>query len=962
MAQGITALLWASGALLPGVSGAQAPAPEPQPPAGAPAAPAAPTPVTPPAPPAPMPAEPVPAAPPAPEAPPVADAPPPLGEPAPVAPVADVLSPDAGDTGETAEIVVTLDRRAKNLQDYSGTAAAFVESQLATLGVQNVKALSVMVPGLQIGTQESGTTIFIRGIGSDNNTELGDPAVALHVDGVYMPRARGFGSMFFDLERVEVNSGPQGTLRGRNAVGGTINVVTRQPHLTDFQANAEATFGTYSLRAYQGMVNLPIISNHLALRVAARSEVHDPHWENAGPLYDLRAPQDQNDYGMRATLKYQPSSAFSLTVAYDLTHEGGTGTVGANYQAALTRTAADGSLVPFDPNEVEDPRRVFMRGLQPSLDMDHQGVRASANVDAGAVLFEATASYRWLDYTQFSAPTNSVAVVPGLDIASLPTDIYGPSNQWHLTSDSWIGELRAYAPDSERLRWSVGGFYFYEDQGTFLGQNNDPVTGSLGGEFNHPHTIGWSMAGYADATFDVADDFRVLGGARITRDHKDRKNGFWGQWTGLPPANLPDLASNATAGRFGTEGFLYKGLDRPTYTRATDAGVDERVNLFLDGIASFGARDQVPIALCNDPAAPEPGQPQQPRIQPNAEGNLRCTNGTREQLANGTSIFNWVPQNGEVNNTFFDWRVGAEYDLHKDNLLYATLSTGHKAAGFNDTQYFPDLAEPLVTPKYGPESVYSLELGSKNLLIDRKLRLNASAFYFAYTGMQFQTIITIGQDDDPNDNTVPPTSAVRQNAKKRTDVFGLDADATYSLPAGLQAGLHVLLMDARFADGTIVNDNRLNFGAGDASVDLGGNWLPRASAFTLNYTLSQLIYTVAGSFDWMLQGQTRGTHYMTVFNGDGTRLVKPGPGFDLDNANYQVAQDQVQRLTDVVPTYTVFNAGAGWKHPDGRLGLSAFVNNVFDIAYATPIVSTGATNIRYFNPPRVVGVRARVDW
>jgi hypothetical protein len=174
--------------------------------------------------------------------------------------------------------------------------------------------------------------------------------------------------------------------------------------------------------------------------------------------------------------------------------------------------------------------------------------------------------------------------------------------------------------------------------------------------------------------------------------------------------------------------------------------------------------------------------------------------------------------------------------------------------------------------------------------------------------------------------------------------------------------VHALLMDARFADGTVVNDNRLNFGPANASVDLGGNWLPRASALTLNYTLSQLIFTEAGSFDWMIQGQTRTTQYMTVFNGDGTRLVKPAPGFDFDSPAYATAQQQVQRLNDQVPTFTVFNAGVGWKHPDGRLGISGFVNNVFDVAYATPIVSTGATNIRYYNAPRVAGIRARLDW
>ncbi|HVZ32766.1 MAG TPA: hypothetical protein VG963_10090, partial [Polyangiaceae bacterium] len=132
---------------------------------------------------------------------------------------------------------------------------------------------------------------------------------------------------------------------------------------------------------------------------------------------------------------------------------------------------------------------------------------------------------------------------------------------------------------------------------------------------------------------------------------------------------------------------------------------------------------------------------------------------------------------------------------------------------------------------------------------------------------------------------MPPTSAVRQNAKKRTDVFGLDLDTAYQLPAGLEAQLHVLLMDARFSDGTIVNDSRLNFGSGNASVDLGGNWLPRTSPYTLNYGLSQRIFSAMGAFDWVIQGQTRGTQYMTVFNGDGTRLVKPGPGFDFTNPN-----------------------------------------------------------------------------
>src|SRR5690606_15000117 len=121
-----------------------------------------------------------------------------------------------------AEVVVTVDRRTKNLQDYSGVASAFSEKKLESLGITNVRELSTQVPGLKIANQEGSTEIFIRGVGSDNNTELGDPAVALHIDGVYIPRPRGLGTAFFDIERVEVSSGPQGTLRGRNALAGTV--------------------------------------------------------------------------------------------------------------------------------------------------------------------------------------------------------------------------------------------------------------------------------------------------------------------------------------------------------------------------------------------------------------------------------------------------------------------------------------------------------------------------------------------------------------------------------------------------------------------------------------------------------------------------------------------------------------------------------------------------------------------
>jgi iron complex outermembrane recepter protein len=936
---------------------AQDPAPPP-PPAGEQPPPPPEEPAPPPEEPAPPPEEP-PAAPPPAEPVPV-DAAPPGGEPPP-AEAGDAPPASDGDA-EAGEVVVTVDRRRKDLQDYSGTTSAFSEAQLSAIGVGNVRDLSVTTPGLQIGTQESGTTIYIRGIGSDNNTELGDPAVALHVDGVYMPRARGLGNIFYDLQRVEVNSGPQGTLRGRNAVGGTVNVVTNQPRLGEFQAYGQATFGSYSLRQYQGMVNIPI-GDTIAVRVAGISNVHDSYWENAGPVWDLKGAQSADDFAIRATARWQPVKAVDVTVAYDYMREAGTGYIGANWNGALTRVNDNGTPAdttddipdPVNVNDIDNPRRVYQRGAQAWSTLYHQGVRLSTLFDAGPVLFEAMGSFRDLDYKQTNG-ANAGGVYPGQDISGINPDVWGATNYWHYPSKSYIGELRAFAPDTDRLRWTAGLFYFREDQATFLGQVNDNVGGFGGGEFNMPNTLGTSLAGYADATFDVVKTLRVLGGIRVTREHKERTDGYWGLINGLPPAP-------AGGYRYGTEGFQYKGQGRTNFTPVTD-DPEGRVNLYLDGIQSFGARDTFSQAFCNDPEAGNP------RLELNDQGSFRCANGVRSDLATtAPNIFAFVPQNNSVTSTFVDWRGGVEFDAADDNLLYATVSTGHKAAGFNDTQNITGVDE-FFDSEYGEESVLSVELGSKNLFLDKSFKLNGSAFWFTYSGMQFQTIVAVAPDPDPTDNNGPPSSAVRQNAQETTYVYGADIDAIYSLPLNLEAELHVLLMDARFSDGTYVNDSRLGFNAGgpprpnagNAEVDLGGLWLPRVSPFTFNYNLSQLIFSDIGTWDWVIQGQTRGTHYMTVYNGDGTRLVKPGPNFDTENPALPALEANPARFYDKVPTYTVFNIGAGWKHPDGRIGISGYINNVFNITYANTIASTNGTNIRFYNNQRLAGIRVRVDW
>ncbi len=113
--------------------------------------------------------------------------------------VAQEAEESEAEVREIEEIIVTVERRAQNLQDLGVTAYNFTGEDLALVGAQDITDLSELAPGLEIGNKGGNVEVWIRGVGSSNNTELGDPAAAFHFDGVYIPRTAGIGSAFFDI-------------------------------------------------------------------------------------------------------------------------------------------------------------------------------------------------------------------------------------------------------------------------------------------------------------------------------------------------------------------------------------------------------------------------------------------------------------------------------------------------------------------------------------------------------------------------------------------------------------------------------------------------------------------------------------------------------------------------------------------------------------------------------------------
>jgi iron complex outermembrane receptor protein len=786
----------------------------------------------------------------------------------------DELSPEelaALESKDLDVVKVTVDRREKTIQTYAGSASAYTQDQLDRVNVTSLRRFADTDPHLEIGTQEGNTEIFIRGIGGSDNTELGDPASATYFGGVYIPRPRGVGSMFFDLDRVEVNRGPQGTLRGRNATSGSINLIPALPRLGEFQAMGDVQYGNYSDRLTRAMVNVPLAPD-LAFRFATFSDNHLPYYKNGGPVNTITPSENADVLAYRASLYWTPLHILKVTLRHDLTQELGTGFTGTNYAPALQA----GLL----PGEVPDPRSVIFRGPQPSQDMLHWGVAAIANLDLGPVGLELISSYRNLNYHQTTGGNAGVAF-PGMPDPQIDN---WSTSYWHTTSKSTVQELRAYTPDTSWMKLTAGGFFFYEQQTGFLGSTNDQGNGYAGVEFNMPHVQSDSEAGYVDGTFDITKLIRATGGIRITREHKER--------TGIGAVFLPDTMGQTF--RFGTEGFQFADSGRTIF----DPTGQIKSNVFLDGIKSFGARDNLQTLMVGDNSA-------------------------------------YTHEVGSYTDHFFDWRIGVDTDLTPRNFLYAMATTGHHSGGFNDT--INQASGVGISPTYKPESLYSLEIGSKNQTPDHKLTANAAAFGYLYTDQQFTTVQSLVDPGSPN--MVGAPTLVRFNAAK-SHVLGLEFDGSYKLPFGFIVGLQAMYLYSRFAEGHIA-DSRLGYDvSSEPIVDLKGHTLPRSPTISLAYSVGQNFTTTIGYFDWVVSAQTRSKYYMTVFNGEGTDTA--------GNVN--------PVLSDVQPAYTRLDAGIGYTRPNGKARIEAVGSNLTNTTYMTSLINTPGLNLRFFNTPRTFGV------
>jgi len=176
-------------------------------------------------------------------------------------------------SGQLEEIMVTAQRRAQNLQELS-LAVTAIDGGYVEDFVNRAEELSTLTTQVNVAMTGGMTQIYIRGVGNLGGTAYAEPAVSFNVDQVYVGRPTTFDAVFFDLERVEILKGPQGTLYGRNATGGAVNLITRKPELGEFNGSVSLDVGNFDLIKTSAAVNIPL-SDTVAARISAQTVDHD---------------------------------------------------------------------------------------------------------------------------------------------------------------------------------------------------------------------------------------------------------------------------------------------------------------------------------------------------------------------------------------------------------------------------------------------------------------------------------------------------------------------------------------------------------------------------------------------------------------------------------------------------------------------------------------------------------------
>jgi outer membrane receptor protein involved in Fe transport len=670
------------------------------------------------------------------------------------------------------DIIVTAQRQAQSLQDVPIAVSAFTAEALTEKQINNASQLQLTLPNITFSKGNfTGSSFTIRGIGDLCVGGTCDSATGIATNDLPLFGTRLFETEYFDLERVEVLRGPQGTLFGRNATSGVVNFVTAKPDASAFKASGEAGYGNFNEIRLQGMVNVPL-TDTLAIRVAGFYLKRDGYTEN---LFDGDDLDDREMYAVRGSLRWEPTDNTTidlmgyyfreddkrLRIQKQLCQRDPTGVLGClpgrlengvtNANSTFVGTLSSreflttqggaaigglglGSLYGPDSyagvSNPRDPRQVNT-DYTPSYFTDELQAMARIEHDFGPIRAKLSGMYQRneVDSSQDYnlSVTNPAAFAAGLGtLNAFASGAFGPG-------------LAQFAAVRNALVPSAGTFC------TSLAVENSP--GAFGGQ---------ALCSSTPQDFDRsrADNETWTGELILTSQFDGRFNFLLGGIYNELTANNVDYYVNSfgidyIAGVLGTATALGQQAANPAFPNVFLATPYFRSNQQDYKLKSYGLFGEAYFDL-SDTVKITAGL---------RYNNDKKTVAARTTLANFATPYGLsnvfdspffgtfdadpgVPGNQafaerEVSFSEFTGRFVIDWRVTDDNLLYASYSRGYKSGGIN-----PPLSPVFeVSDSFGPEFIDAFEIGSKNRFLDGTLQLNLTGFYYKYKGLQLSRIV-----------------------------------------------------------------------------------------------------------------------------------------------------------------------------------------------------------------------------
>lgn len=421
------------------------------------------------------------------------------------------------DRGVLEEVIVTAQRRAENLQDVPLAITALSSDMLSKKGARDIYGLTSLVPNLDIAQNNGRVKIFIRGIGLSLDNSGAEGGVAVHQDGVVISYPTIQGTSFHDIERIEVLRGPQGTLFGRNATGGAVNIITRGP-TEELQVNARATIGNFNTREFEVGVGGPLVKDKLLGRIAFNKVDRDGFGRNS---FDNSEIDDRDEIAFRGKLKWLATE--------DLTVELGMDYWDANDRGSVVHTfgSAFGTLQGVvDGGSGAQTFRGIASDAEESRDIRTFGYDLTLTYQINDELtFKSLTGYRDQDGVKKSQ-------YDGTDAPGWPTT--NEESGVHFSEEVQLNW------DTDRIKAVVGLFYFDNDNFVtntvpFLFASNLP--GDIFDERGHAKTKAY--AAFGSVTWAATEKLNLTAGIRYSDEKRTTESSF--QLVIVPAFGGPNL-------------------------------------------------------------------------------------------------------------------------------------------------------------------------------------------------------------------------------------------------------------------------------------------------------------------------------------------------------------------------------------------------------------------------------------